>query len=279
MIGVTAVALILLWNKTQRVSTFSPGNSVIRSYEKPAIEYRNYLPDGMEGELVHHQYFSLAYSEEDEQAFWVAYRLDKKMLEGRRYPRTDWFEEDPAVGTGSASYEDYRGSGYTKGHLVPAADMAFSPEAMEETFLMSNISPQTALFNQGIWRELEEQTRDWARSFGALYIISGPVLSERKIDKVGRAEVTVPPAYFKVLLDLEEAGQKGIAFVIPNSRSDRPLMEYAVTIDSVEQLTSLDFFSDMDLEDELFEAAFDPSNWPVKNVRFQRRIKDWNQRR
>lgn len=279
MIGVTVLALILLWNKTQQFSSHAPNQHNLPAFEKSAVEYRNYLPDGASGELVHHQYYSLAYSEKDEQAFWVAYHLDKKMLEGRRHPRTDWFEEDPAVATGSASYEDYRGSGYTKGHLVPAADMAFSPEAMEETFLMSNISPQTALFNQGIWRELEEQSRDWARSFGALYVVSGPVLSERKIDKVGRAGVTVPPAYFKVLLDHADPGLKGIAFVIPNAKSDRPLMDYAVTIDSVEQLTMLDFFSDLEFEDDRFEAAFDPEEWPLNSERFQRRIRNWNQGR
>ncbi len=73
------------------------------------------------------------------------------------------FRPDDKVKTGSATPADYRSSGYDRGHLVPAADMAFSAEAMSATFVMSNISPQARNFNNGVWRELEELTRSWAK--------------------------------------------------------------------------------------------------------------------
>ena len=274
MIGITTLALVLVWNRLSKVDFGGgEGQPVI---EAPSVEFRNYLPEGGAGEVYHKKYYSLAYREDAEQAEWVAYRLSRRMLEGKRFPRTDWFEEDRTIASGSASYEDYRGSGYSKGHLVPAADMAFSPDAMVETFLMSNISPQSPAFNGGIWRELEELVRDWARDNTSLYIVTGPVLEGGHSEVIGIAEVTVPRYYFKAILDAETPGKKGIAFLVPNAVSEAPVMDYAVTIDSVEQVTGLDFFPALDLED--LESEIDTGAWPVDDNKFQRRITDWNRR-
>src|SRR5690606_37019502 len=125
---------------------------------------------------------------------------------------TDWFEKDAAIPTGSADFYDYKGSGYTKGHLVPSADRAWNRKVNEETFLMSNISPQAYHFNGGVWRELEENVRDWARENDRLFIVTGPVIGQSR-ERIGSNQVTVPEAFFKAILDLDLPDQKAIAFL------------------------------------------------------------------
>jgi endonuclease G len=154
--------------------------------------------------------------------------------------------------------------------------MAFDTLAMRESFYMSNISPQVSAFNNGIWRELEEQTRDWARTCGRLYVVTGPVLSNTLSKRIGANRVVVPELFYKVLFDPDEPEVKSIAFLIPNALSDQPLMQFAVPIDSLETITQIDFFPLLD--HVIAEDQFDPALWPVDSQRFQRRVSDWNHR-
>lgn len=238
-----------------------------------------YLPQGSAGPVITHGGFVLAYHEDWEQAEWVAYILTRDHLQRKWTERRDNFREDPLVRSGSATDGDYRGSGYDRGHLAPFADFAWNAELADKTFYLSNVSPQEPGFNRGIWRELEELTRDWAKRERQLYVVSGPVTTEDPQFYIGRDNrVAVPRTYFKVLLDLEQPEQKGIGFLLPNALSDRPLTDYAVPIDEVERRTGLDFFADLlptDLEERL-EAAVDPGAWRFNNEKYHRRREQWN---
>jgi endonuclease G len=172
----------------------------------------------------------------------VAYVLTRSEIESGTWPRSDNFRPDTAILTGSASLADYRGSGFDRGHLAPAGDMKWSKEAMSESFLMSNMSPQAAAFNRGIWRELEEQVRQWALEKDSIFVITGPVLTGIG-ESIGQNQVGIPPYYFKVLVDLSPPDHSFIAFLLPNERSDLDLMDYAITVDSLENFTGYDFFA------------------------------------
>lgn len=154
------------------------------------------------------------------------------------------------VRTGSAELSDYRGSGYDRGHLAPAADMKWSPTAMSESFYMSNMSPQRPRFNRGMWKRLEEKVRTWATESEEIYVVTGPVLSDN-LPTIGANQVAVPEYYYKVILDFKEPELKGIGFILANQSSTQPLATYAVTIDSVEVVTGIDFFPA--IEDSLEE--------------------------
>ncbi|GAB5554509.1 MAG: DNA/RNA non-specific endonuclease [Saprospiraceae bacterium] len=237
-----------------------------------------YLPSSTTGTIVHHPYFSLSYDEEHEQAEWVAYILTRERLNMPWFERADRFEEDLKVPSGSATWQDYRGSGYDRGHLAPAADMAFSKASMEQSFLMSNISPQSHDFNKGIWKELEELTRSWAKKYKKLYVVTGPILTEDIKGSIGENEVSIPIGFYKVLLDISEPENKGIAFVLPNEISYEPLYKYATSIDAVEELTGIDFFSNLmtrDTEKEL-EADFNIDLWEFSKQKFDLRVNKWN---
>ena len=105
--------------------------------------------------------------------------------------RKDNFRLDPVIKTGSAILADYKGSGYDRGHLPPAGDMAWSKEAMSESFFLTNMSPQVPALNRGMWRILEEQIRTWALKEQELYIITGTIIRPN-YKTIGPNKVTVP---------------------------------------------------------------------------------------
>ncbi len=263
----------------QLFNTFSNGPATKAVPINSVEETRNpqtLLSHSSSGELIKHQFYTLSYVEKYEQAEWVSYELTKKSLQKPNVKRTDWFEVDAKVSTGSAKHSDYSGSGYTRGHLVPAGDMAFDKEAMEETFLMSNMSPQLRAFNNGIWRELEEQVRDWVYQNDKLCIISGPVF-KKDIKRLKRGNVAVPDAFFKVIADTELPDQKGVAFLIPHAASDKPLQDFMITIDSLESITGINFFNTQNQSwDEKMETKFNGSSWPISTARYRLRVSKWN---
>ncbi len=247
--------------------------------EKPAQSQvsESILPVSTTGEVVRHTWYVLSYNEDHEQAEWVAYELTRDRLNQNWSERPNSFRPDPDVRTESATPRDYSGSGYDKGHLCAAADMAFNDAAIDETFLMSNMSPQAPAFNGGVWRELEELTRDWARNFERLYVVTGPVLTQQPLGQIGFSKVSVPATYYKVLLAPEQ--HKAIAFVLPNAVSTKPVLEYAYSIDQVEKLTGLDFFPNTlkGLDEEL-EGSLDLDAWPINRKRYEERLKTWNKK-
>lgn len=156
--------------------------------------------------------------------------------------RTDKFRSDPEIPTGSATPGDYRRSGYDRGHLAPAADMAFSVQTMVDSFFMSNMSPQKPAFNRGIWKDLEALVRQFAITEQKIVVVTGPILPRKKTATIGANKVTVPTHYYKVIFDLTPP-QKMIGFILPNEESNKPLAAFVVTVDAVEKVTGLDFFS------------------------------------
>jgi endonuclease G, mitochondrial len=224
--------LILLALYFSLFSAFSQQTSRIINLELPYITKNDVV--------VKHLGYTLSYNEKYEQANWVAYQLTAKETE-KIVGRSNDFRPDTDVPTGSADNEDYKNSGYDRGHLAPAADMGWSSQAMEESFFYSNMSPQLPGFNRGIWKRLEEQVRQWAVDNQAIYVVTGPVLRPN-LPTIGHDKVAIPNYYYKVILDYTQPELKGIGFIMPNTSSTLALSNYAVTIDSVETVTGINFF-------------------------------------
>jgi endonuclease G len=200
------------------------------------------IPKLKKGEKrICHISYCFVYSEDYELAKWTAYILTKEMCEGDE-KRQDDFLPDPEVLTATANNADYKSSGYDRGHLVPAADMTFSEESLAETFFYSNICPQNASFNRGIWKELETEVRDYAKNLEKIYVVTGPIMAS-KYKTIGKNEVAVPEKFFKAILYFGEDGVQGIAFIMPNKKSDEnSVYSYAISIDKLESITNIDFF-------------------------------------
>jgi len=225
--------------------------------------------------VVHHTAYSLLYSEEHEQAIWIAYELTKEETK-KAFDRSDKFIVDPDVKTGSANDKDYRGAGYDRGHLAPAADMSWSNKTMLESFYFSNMSPQDPSFNRGIWKKLEELVRYWANENNSLYVVTGPILS-KGLPTIGGNKVSVPNYYYKVLLDYSQPDVKAIGFILENKTEKASLSNFAVSIDSVEAMTGLNFFPNLpDKVERDLESKVCISCWSWKAVKTTNNQKDKN---
>lgn len=222
----------------------------------------NFLPTSTTNQIVHHKYYSLSYNEEYEQADWVAYALNKNQLSNTNIKRP-YFELDPKVSTKSAHYRNFKNSGYNKGHLCPGGDRKFSEEAFNETFLTSNISPQSYEFNGGIWNRLEQKVRYWAQKYDKLYIVTGGVLS-KNLKTIGTEKVAVPNYFYKIILDYHEPEIKAIAFLMPHEDSEKGLYQFVTSIDEIEEITGIDFFPN--LPDELENKLESSSNYISWNL-------------
>lgn len=196
------------------------------------------------GVSVETNHYCLDFNIRHKQPNWVYYMLTRAHIDGKT-PRASSFRDCRQGDVSSASQKDYKGSGYDKGHLCPAADMKLDREAMNATFLMWNMSPQDPSFNRGKWAELEALVRKYIRDDSdTLFIVTGPVfLGEEKC--IGMNKVTVPKLFYKVVYSPERGG---IAFLLPNHKVSSPLRNWQVSIDLVEVLTGIDFFPQLPLK-------------------------------
>lgn len=224
------------------------------------------LPKVEEGdEVVEHPGHLLVYDQRHKQPKWVAHIATPDLITGN-LARIDSFEVDPKVKGGTAVTADYWYSGYDRGHLVPSADMRWNLGALQATYYYSNISPQKPELNRESWAELEDWVRRYVNfSKRRVYVVTGPVLRDglptmQKPDR--QNEVSIPEHFFKVIADLDSEAPKGIAFLQANGLNDHPTISYAVTIDSVEALTGIDFFALLpeDVQGRI-ESTFDAKAW------------------
>lgn len=221
------------------------------------------LPEiNRDGFLVHHSAMSLFYSPEHEQAWWVVHMILPDIKYGVQ-GRTNDFRPDSLVKIGTADKNDYLMTGYDRGHLAPSADFRWSKRALSESYLYSNMSPQRPELNREKWADLEDFIRQYVISAGEpLFVVTGGVLKDSLkhigIDK----KISVPKYYYKIVADLEGDQKKGIGFIMRNGVNTYPVVSYAVSIDSVEALTGLNFFPLLDdtLENRI-ESSFDISAW------------------
>ena len=223
----------------------------------------DYLPTSTTDVVVKHKGYQLSYNEKHEQAEWVAYTLTKNDIVYTNHKRP-FFINDPKVKTKSADWRSYKKSGYDRGHLCPAGDRRVSKFLHDETFYTSNISPQKHEFNAGIWNKLEQKTRYWAKKYNHLYVVTGGVL-EDGLKTIGKNKVSVPKYFYKVLLDYTKPEIKAIAFLMPHKESTKPLYEFVVSIDELERITGIDFFSALpDAVEDKLEANTNYKNWSFK---------------
>lgn len=192
---------------------------------------------------------------------WVAWHLTAERTEGSAKRSGVDFAEDTEVPEPRATDWDYYNSGYDRGHMCPAADNKWSKKAMEKSFLFTNMCPQNGNLNRGDWNEMEMACRKWAKKYGDLYIVCGPILYKGKHKTIGKNKVVVPEAFFKVVLRTGDDPQ-AIGFIYKNTSGNRPKDSYVNTVDEVERITGIDFFPSLpdDVEKKV-EAECDLGLW------------------
>jgi len=214
-----------------------------------SVRAHGYLlnPKSTTGEVVERQYYTVSYNEFYEQSEWVAYDLNPEMILGPQ-KRTGRFKKDPLVSTQTAHPNDYRGSGYDRGHLAPAGDMKLNYKSMIDSFYMSNVSPQAPGFNRGTWRTLENLVRKWVLDNDCdCFVMTGPVLTA-DLKNIPGTTIAIAKFFYKIVYNRET--EEVLSFLLPAKKVKFDPIKYATPIDDIEELTGIDFLPHLDDETE-----------------------------
>lgn len=223
------------------------------------------INDERSNRIITHKAYTVSYNYDWKIPNWVAYELTDIEVKGE-VPRYDRFKPDPMVPKNvTATTDDYKHSGYDRGHMAPAADMKWDEQVMKESFYLSNICPQNPNLNGGVWKDLEEQVRDLATQKGKIFIVCGPIVNNTN-ETIGANKVVVPQGFYKVLLQEDEGELHAIGFVYENKSGRKPMSTYAMTVDEVEEITNIDFFPSLPNKiEKKIESDIDFSKWTIKS--------------
>ncbi len=217
------------------------------------------VPRSMNDTLVRYDAFDVHFNSERGIANCALYELVNNELYGTE-ERGNEFMADPGV-KGCPLPEDYAGSGFDRGHLVPAGDLKWNGTAMRQSFMLTNVGPMHKALNEGGWAKLEEKVREWTARDSALLVFTGPVVSDSDTTLLN-GQVKVPSAYYKVIMAPCARPMRVIAFIYPNGHSGGRLQQYAVSVDEVERRTGLDFFPTLpDDEQQRLESPVNLGAW------------------
>ena len=210
-------------------------------------------------ELADRSFFLLCHNSATKLPVWTVYELLPTHLHGAA-PRPGRFRTDSALARPGAHDRDYRHSGFSRGHLVPAADLAWSPVAIHASFLLSNTAPQPQAVNAGSWRRLENAVRRLAARADAVYVATGTLVASSPPTFIGPGRVAVPTHLYKAILVVRGDQKVAYAAIVPNiDQGRRQLDSFTVSVDEVERVTGLDFFSGLeDSEEHRIESVRQP---------------------
>ena len=204
--------------------------------------------------------YILSYNKDIKNPNWVAWLLSAEHADGN-IPRRNDYREDMDVPSPRATNEDYKGEKWTRGHMCRAGDNKWDEDAMRESNLLTNICPQHASLNSGLWNKIEQDSRNWAKKYGDLFIVCGPILYNKEHETIGANKIVVPEAFFKVILCLTGT-PKAIGFVVKNNEGKKKKDQFVNTVDEVEKITGIDFFPNLpdDIENKI-EAYANLDDW------------------
>ncbi len=216
------------------------------------------LPPGTPNEEINYYGFKVGFNPQLHIPNYVCWELLDTETDGP-IERQRQFSSDPAVSS-CPTTDDYRNSGFDRGHMCPAGDMKWDRRAMQDCFLLTNICPQNKKLNSGSWKKLEEKCRRWAQRDSALIIISGPITTDRLTRTIGQNKVAVPERFFKIVFAPYAHPPRAIAFIMPNAQVPGGMQAAVCTVDRVEAETGMDFFATLpdDIENSIESQASFP---------------------
>ena len=218
------------------------------------------LKDGIPEQIKEYTGFTVSFNKDNHTPNYVAWELRADEIYGN-VKRANLFWQDLDI-DGCPDQSAYKHSGYDRGHMCPSAEQKWSPQAMNDCFVMTNICPQKNDLNANAWETLENKERQWAKRDGSIWIIAGPIYKDTDTERIGDYGVRVPGAFFKAFLAYDVLQPRAIAFVYPNMLSPGNMQNYAMSIDDLEELTGYDFFSALpdEIENKI-EAVFSFTEW------------------
>ena len=236
-------------------------NGHIQYPDTPAGELMKVtLPEQTPNQQITYTGFTVGFNPEHHIPNYVAWELLRSETTGP-VPREKKFTQDTEVPS-CPTPDDYRNSGFDRGHMCPAGDMKWDRDAMQACFKLTNICPQAKQLNSGTWAKLEDKCRQWAQRDSALIIICGPILSDRLTRTIGATQVTVPDRFFKIVFAPYANPPRAIAFIMPNAQVPGGMQATVTTVDNIEAITGIDFFPALPYQlENLVEAQESFPQW------------------
>lgn len=204
------------------------------------------IPKGVSNQVINYQSIRVNFNPSYRIPNCVAYELTATMVDmadapGHEKRKSYNYARDTKVASCPENWE-YRGSGYSRGHMAPAMDMRWDKTAMAQCFYMTNMCPQETKLNNDHWRVLEEKVHRWAKRDKRIMVYTGPIMSKHpKMIGKDKQNIAVPDAFFKVLYAPDQG--RSIAFIYDNRPCPGNIGKYAVTVAEVERRTGLTFSS------------------------------------
>ena len=192
--------------------------------------------------------FTLTYDSKNRVPLWTHEHLTSKSIERKASRNQLYFSQDAQIyPLHRSSLKDYQKSGFDRGHMAPAANHQSSIEALKNTFYLTNICPQNASLNRGLWASLERSVRGYVTEEKEVDVITGPLFlpsqdgNKRYIyyQLIGENDVAVPTHFFKLIVKDRET----LAYIIPNQNiSDKtPIENYRTSVEVLEKVSGLQF--------------------------------------
>lgn len=274
--GTNSKSIAITQKKFDATSVYYPSKEAYRIevprlsddiVEKKTQFVVHYAKDNQGKEVLN---YCLEYDFGKHHSRWVAFIFDNTTTQkNTSRPPEDPFMADPKLPTFTENSDDYRGSGYTRGHLVASADRLFSRNANDQTFYFSNISPQSYNFNVGIWAEIEKTVRKFTESTtlsDTIFVVKGGTIANHQIlPAIGANKIAVPKYYYMALLAKKKQEYKSIGFYLEHKKYYAPhnLKHYTLSIDELEKKTGINFFHNLPdaIENEV-EKQHNNNDWP-----------------
>lgn len=222
-------------------------------------------------EIIVHRGFGLSYNEDKLVPNWVTYELTAEEASATAASRTDEFLPDPDAKSRQGDTRDYSNSGYDRGHMAAAADMKWDKQAMIESFYLTNTAPQDRGLNAGLWLELEQKCRWWAKKYGQVWITCGPVFLYDDVKRIGNNGIAVPDMFFKCVCMKIGEEYTMAAFLFPNSDCSGELTGYMFPVQAAESVTGCQYFGNLlelgiaVTEYRKMKAAYTKEHWIIPN--------------
>lgn len=213
--------------------------------------FEKYLPTT--SPYIQHNGYVVSYNGRTRNPHWVYHKLTEEVLDKKTNRDECDFKEDPTLPAYlRATKHDYTGSGFDRGHMCAAAD-CLTQESVEDSFFMTNVTPQVPSLNRGFWKKLEQHVRNLTKQYSTVHVFSGPLyLSSKGRDGkryvryqvIGKNEVAVPTHFFLLLfVQLPTNKLLNKAFIVPNKAIDpkTSFRKYSATIEEVERASGVMF--------------------------------------
>ena len=212
----------------------------ISSFVYSQNNLRNYYPNIKGDTIIINKYYTICYDIELKSPLWSIHLLTKEQLNDDTVSRDNYhFKTDKNIET--ADDNDYKKSGFDRGHIVPAEDLSYSEMSMEQSFKYYNCSPQEVKLNRGIWKTLENDARLYTSEYDSLLVISGVYFDNLENIFIGDS-VFIPSHFYKIYYDFRKNNEYAISFILKNIDEKQEITNCIVSIDSLELITGIDFF-------------------------------------